>query len=142
MKWTKVLNFQDVCRLVSFDKKVHPPNDQLTVDEYITWIKRGLEIHCLRDHDDHWIGSYQIIRKNENEIYFAGFGIDPNFRGHGYGQMLMGHMIREYGHKELTCKTRNDNDIMKHLLQKNNFFRDHDEITEKDHWTWWTRYPI
>lgn len=142
MKWTKVLNLNDICRLVAFDKEVHPSKDQLTVDEYVTWMKRGLEIHRLKDQNDYWIGSYQIIRKGEEEIYFAGFGVDPNHHGHGYGQMLMGHMIREYGHKKLTCKTRDNNHIMKHLLQKNNFFRDHDEIVDGgDHWTWWTRHP-
>lgn len=142
MKWTKVLKLHDLCRLVAFDKNVHPQQDQLTVDEYVTWMKRGLEIHCLRDQNDYWIGSYQIIRKGDDEILFAGFGVDPEHHGHGYGQMLMGHMIREYGHKKLTCKTRENNHVMKHLLEKNIFFRDHDEIVDDgDHWTWWTRHP-
>ena len=143
MKWTKVLNLNDVCQLVSFDKNVHPPQDLLTVDEYVTWLRRGLEIHCLKDQNDNWLGLYQILQKSEEEIYFAGFGVDHEHHGHGFGQMLMGHMIREYGHKKLTCKTRESNHIMKYLLGKNNFFRDHDEIDDRnDHWTWWTRYPI
>lgn len=145
MEWKKVLKLPDVCNLVAFDKRAHPPNDQMTVDEYVTWLKRGLEIFSLRDHHNIWIGSYQIIRKESNEIYFAGFAVDPDYRGHGYGQQIMDHMIKECGHLKLTCKTRETNIVMKSLLKKNNFFRDHDEIISSDpddHWTWWTRFPI
>ena len=145
MKWIKIINLTDVCRMVQFDKRAHPPEDQMTVDEYVTWFKSGLEVFCLRDQNDDWIGSYQYFRKNENEIYFAGFAVDPDHRGHGYGQKLMSHMIRECGHKMLTCKTRNTNIVMKSLLKKNNFFRNHDEILSddpEDHWTWWTRFPV
>ncbi len=143
MNWDKVINLLDVCRLVEFDKRAHPPGDQMTVDEYVTWLKSGLEVFALKD-DTHWIGSYQIIRKDEDKIYFAGFAVDPDARGQGRGQELMDHMIKEFGHKNLICKTRENNTIMKSLLIKNRFFRDHDELVSEDlndHWTWWTRFP-
>lgn len=143
MNWEKIINLLDVCRLVEFDKRVHPPKDQMTVDEYVTWFKSGLEIFALKD-DDHWIGSYQIIRKDDDKIFFAGFAVDPDFQGQGRGQEIMNHMINEFGHKNLICKTRENNIVMKSLLQKNGFFRDYDEIISTDpddHWTWWTRFP-
>ncbi len=143
MNWNKVINLLDVCRLVEFDKKAHPLHDQLTVDEYITWLKSGLEVFSLTD-DTHWIGSYQIIRKDEDKIYFAGFAVHPDLRGQGRGQEIMDHIIKEFGHKNLICKTRENNIIMKSLLIKNRFFRDHDELVSEDpndHWTWWTRFP-
>lgn len=143
MNWEKVINLLDVCKLVEFDKKAHPSKDQMTVDEYVTWLKSGLEVFVLMD-NDRWIGSYQIIRKDDDKIYFAGFAVDPDFQGHGYGQELMDNMIKEFGHKCLICKTRENNIVMKSLLKKNGFFRDHDELVSEepdDHWTWWTRFP-
>ena len=143
MSWQKIINLLDVCRLVEFDKRAHPPKDQMTVDEYVTWLKSGLEIFALKD-DENWIGSYQIIRKDDDKIFFAGFAVDPDFQGQGRGQEIMNHMINEFGHKNLICKTRENNTAMKSLLQKNGFFRDHDEVVSTDpddHWTWWTRFP-
>ena len=143
MIWQLVQNITDVCRLVEFDRKAHPEKDWVTLDEYITWIKSGLEIYSLID-DNHWVGSYQIIRQGDEKIFFAGFAVDPNRRGQGMGQQLMDNMIENFGHKNLICKTRETNNTMKTLLLKNGFFRDHDEIVSEDpddHWTWWTKFP-
>ena len=139
MYWDTIHDLLDICRLVDFDQHIHPLEDQLTVDEYIKWVRRGLKIYVLKDKDDHWIGTYQIIQKENDEIYFAGFGVAPNFQRKGYGQLLMDKMIANYPTQKITCKTRHNNVKMKALLIKNKFVNNLIEIDKGNYWSWWSR---
>lgn len=141
MYWDTIHDLLDICHLVDFDQHIYPPEDHLTVDEYLGWIKRGLIIYVLKDKDDHWIGTYQIIQKENDEIYFAGFGVAPKFQRKGYGQLLMDKMTTDYSTQKITCKTRHNNVKMKALLKKNKFVSHFIEIDKGNYWSWWSRKP-
>lgn len=139
MYWDTVHDLLDICRLVDFDHHIHPPEDYLTVNEYLEWIRRGLKVYVLKDKDDHWVGSYQIIQKENNEVYFAGFGVAPGFQRKGYGQLLMDKMITDHPNQKITCKTRHNNVKMKALLKRNKFVNNLIEIDKGNYWSWWSR---
>ena len=139
MYWDIIHGLLDICHLVDFDQHIHPPVDHLTVDEYIQWIRRGLKIYVLKDKDDRWVGTYQTIQKENNEIYFAGFGVAPNFQRKGYGQLLMDKMISDHPNQKITCKTRHNNVKMKALLKRNKFVNNLIEVDKGNYWSWWSR---
>lgn len=139
MYWDTIHDLLDICHLVDFDHRIHPPEDHVTVDEYLEWIRRGLKIYVLKDKDDHWIGTYQIIQKENKEVYFAGFGVAVDFQRKGYGQLLMDKMINDHPEQKITCKTRHNNVKMKALLKKNKFVNNLIEIDKGNYWSWWSR---
>lgn len=139
MDWDRIDQIDEIIKLIEFEQRVHPKRDWVTAKEYDFWLKRGLKIYVLKKEEDEYIGIFQILDE-EDEVFFHGFAVSPDYQGKGYGQVLMDHMVEEYGHKNITCKTRPDNHIMKSLLTKNGFANKLDEILDGgEYWTWWTK---
>lgn len=144
MYWDTIHDFLDICHLVAFDRHIHPPEDHLTEDEYVDWLRNGLKVYVLKEYvskikKDRWIGTYQIIPKSNTEVYFAGFGVAPKLQRKGYGQVLMDKMIKDHPNQIITCKTRHNNVKMKALLIKNKFVNNLIEIDKGNYWSWWSR---
>lgn len=139
MFWFEITDKKNIQRLVEFEKKVHPSRDWVTVDEYNFWLKRGLKITALINGLNEIIGVYQILDEPD-KMFFHGFAVHVKYQSKGIGQKLMDKMIKDYGHKNIACKTRPNNHKMKKLLTRNHFVNRLDEIQNNgEHWTWWTR---
>ena len=137
MWWDKVKTIQDVYTLVEFEKQVQPEQDRLTINEYISWINAGLKIIVLKEAQNKWKGSYQLLPEKEGKVIFAGFGRHPDYRGKGIGQILMNRLISAHPDCFLSCETRQDNKSMIRLLRANKFYFTKNELKGDNHWTWW-----
>ena len=138
MWWDTVKSIEDLYKLVEFEKLVHPERDWLTVDEYASWLRMGLQTTVLKESTKKWKGSYQTINSGDGNVIFVGFGRHPDYKGKGIGQILMNRLIAlNKKNGSLICETRQNNKSMIRLLKANNFRLMKEEFRNDEDWTWW-----
>lgn len=137
-EWKTINNMSSLIRYVSWERSVQPKNEHVSLDEYVSWMHRGLVIHVYQV-DQSWICSYQTIKILDQFWLLLGVGVHETYRKQGYGNFLVNHCIKNHLSLDIVAETRYDNEIMHHLMTKYGFIHNGDVEKNKIKWKIWRR---